>query len=326
MSYLERYLTPLLPFIIDTSVLELAINADGRLWVERAGHRYMASVDVAPWSKSRIRDLALQIANSAQEKLTDKTPIVSTTIRAGDADLRAQVTIAPAVIGGAAISFRVFRGAERAARPHSFSFLRDPFRSLEEERREVLHKVVAEGKGEDVDPLLKAIVENRLNAILSGGTSTGKTELGRRLLSLIDPAERIVTIEDSAELLPALPNVVSLIASREVGSRRSADALLQASLRLRPDRIILGELRGSEAATFLDAINTGHSGSFTTIHAETARKAMERLALLVLATGTRLGFEDVIRYLANSIDVIVQMGHQDGRRGIMEIYFPGLGD
>src|SRR5690606_13749390 len=138
--------------------------------------------------------------------------------------------------------------------------------SMEEERRALLEKVIGAGQGEDVDPLLKAIVENRLNVIVSGGTSTGKTELGRRLLSMVDPAERIVTIEDSAELLPALPNVVSLIASREAGSKRSAGALLQASLRLRPDRIILGELRGSEAATFLDAINTGHSGSFTTIH------------------------------------------------------------
>jgi len=286
----------------------------------------MKPVDVTPWLPSRISDLGSQIAHSAKEKLTEQSPVVSTTIRTGGADLRAQVIVAPAVTGGAAISFRLFRSAERAAKPHSFNYLRDdPFRSVEEERRELLQKIVGAGKGGDVDPFLKAIVDNRLNVIVSGGTSTGKTELGRRLLSLVDPAERIVTIEDSAELLPALPNVVSLIASREAGSHRSADALLQASLRLRPDRIILGELRGSEAATFLDAINTGHSGSFTTIHAETARKAMERLALLVLATGTRLGFEDVIRYLANSIDVIVQMGQQDGRRGITEIYFPGLG-
>lgn len=326
MSYLERYLTPLLPFIIDKSVMEVSINVDGKVWVERAGDRHMKPVDIAAWNPMLIADLGLQIANSAKQKLTEQSPIVSTTIRHGEADLRAQVVVAPAVIGGGAISFRLFRGADRAARPHGFSFLRDPFRSLEEERRALLQKVIGAGKGEDVDPLLKAIVENRLNVIVSGGTSTGKTELGRRLLSMVDPAERIVTIEDSAELLPALPNVVSLIASREAGSQRSADALLQASLRLRPDRIILGELRGSEAATFLDAINTGHSGSFTTIHAETARKAMERLALLVLATGTRLGFDDVIRYLANSIDVIVQMGHQDARRGIMEIYFPGLGD
>ncbi|WP_444451265.1 ATPase, T2SS/T4P/T4SS family (plasmid) [Rhodobacter capsulatus] len=170
------------------------------------------------------------------------------------------------------------------------------------------------------------LVTERLNIIVSGGTSTGKTELGRRLLSLVPENERIVTIEDSLELLPAQPNAVSLIAQRDDGSARSADKLLQATLRLRPDRIILGELRGSEAATFLDAINTGHSGSFTTLHAHSARKAMDRLALLVMAQGTRLGFAEVIRYLQSSIDVILQMGRDGERRGIMEMYFPGLDD
>jgi type IV secretion system protein VirB11 len=101
---------------------------------------------------------------------------------------------------------------------------------------------------------------------------------------------------------------------------------LQATLRLRPDRIILGELRGAEAATFLDAINTGHSGSFTTLHAHSARKAMDRLALLVMAQGIRLSFGEVIRYLQTSIDVILQMGRIGDQRGIMEMYFPGLDD
>mgnify|MGYP002713029306 CR=1 FL=1 len=118
---------------------------------------------------------------------------------------------------------------------------------------------------------------------------------------------------------------MGLIASRSTALNRTADLRRQASLRLRPDRIILGELRGPEAVTFLDAINTGHSGSFTTIHAETARKAMERLALLVLATGTQLSFDDVLRYLANSIDVIIQMGRVGDRRGVMEVWRPGSG-
>ena len=149
---------------------------------------------------------------------------------------------------------------------------------------------------------------------------------GRKLLEMVAPDERIVTIEDSLELLPGQPNTVSLIAQRDEASPRSADKLLQATLRLRPDRIILGELRGSEAATFLDAINTGHSGSFTTLHAHSARKAMDRLALLVMAQGTKLSFAEVIRYLETSIDVILQMGRQGDRRGIMEMYFPGLED
>ena len=118
---------------------------------------------------------------------------------------------------------------------------------------------------------------------------------------------------------------MSLIASREEASERSANLLLQATLRLRPDRIILGELRGNEAATFLDAINTGHSGSFTTIHAQTARKAMDRLALLVMANGSRLAYGEVIRYLETCIDVIIQMGREGDQRGIVEVWFPGAG-
>jgi type IV secretion system protein VirB11 len=176
----------------------------------------------------------------------------------------------------------------------------------------------------EVEDFLARLVGERLNVIVSGGTSTGKTELGRRLLELVSPHERIVTIEDSLELLPGQANAVSLIAQRDEGSPRSATRLLQAALRLRPDRIILGELRGPEAATFLDAINTGHSGSFTTLHAHSARKAMDRLALLVLAQGTRLGFAEVIRHLETSIDVILQMGRDGERRGILEMYFPGL--
>ena len=198
--------------------------------------------------------------------------------------------------------------------------------SLEEERREMVTAIRRDATATDVDAFLKRLVTERLNIIVSGGTSTGKTELGRRLLSLVPENERIVTIEDSLELLPAQPNAVSLIAQRDDSSARSADKLLQATLRLRPDRIILGELRGSEAATFLDAINTGHSGSFTTLHAHSARKAMDRLALLVMAQGTRLSFAEVIRYLETSIDVILQMGRQGECRGIMEMYFPGLED
>ena len=185
-------------------------------------------------------------------------------------------------------------------------------------------EIRARSEGADVEAFLGRLVSERLNVIVSGGTSTGKTELGRKLLEMVAPDERIVTIEDSLELLPGQPNTVSLIAQRDEASPRSADKLLQATLRLRPDRIILGELRGAEAATFLDAINTGHSGSFTTLHAHSARKAMDRLALLVMGQGTRLSFAEVIRYLETSIDVILQMGRDGDRLGIMEMYFPGL--
>ena len=326
MSYLETYLGQLDAALSDPEVMELAINADGMIWVERSGQEHMQPSGLTPLPARAVRDLAAQIANSTANTFTETAPLVSAAVPYGALMLRCQVVGTPAVSGGTVIGIRVFRSrkGEVNRSPRRFGFLRGQATSLEEERRTVVADIRARADGVEVDDFLATLVRERLNVIVSGGTSTGKTELGRRLLEMVEPAERIVTIEDSLELLPMQPNTVSLIAQRSEASPRSADKLLQASLRLRPDRIILGELRGAEAATFLDAINTGHSGSFTTLHAHSARKAMDRLALLVMAQGTRLGFAEVIRYLETSIDVILQMGRQGDRRGIMEMYFPGL--
>jgi type IV secretion system protein VirB11 len=132
-----------------------------------------------------------------------------------------------------------------------------------------------------------------------------------------------VTIEDAFELFPAQPNRVMLLAERDEASARSAARLLEASLRLRPDRIVLGELRGAEVATFLEAINTGHAGSVSTVHADTAAKAIDRLALMVMATGIAMTYAEVRRYCAASIDVVVQLGRADGRRGVEEVMVAG---
>ena len=326
MSYLDTYLGQLNLILSDPAVMEVAINADGRIWLERGGALHMAPSDLPALPARSVRDLAAQIANSTSNTFTESAPLVSAAVRYRDLMLRCQVIGPPAAAGGTVIGIRIFRtsvpGVARPAR--SFNFLRDQHRTLEEERREMVARLRSEINGADVDGFLRRLVDERLNLIISGGTSTGKTELGRKLLGLVPAEERIVTIEDSLELLPGQPNTVSLIAQRSEDSPRSTDKLLQATLRLRPDRIILGELRGPEAATFLDAINTGHSGSFTTLHAHSSRKAMDRLALLVMAQGTRLGFAEVIRYLETSIDVILQMGREGERRGIMEMYFPGL--
>ena len=328
MSYLDTYLAQLDAALSDPAVMELAINADGSIWLERAGQIHMTPGGMPALPARQVRDLASQIANSTSNTFTESAPLVSAAVRYRDLMLRCQVVGTPAVAGGTVIGIRVFRSRQGDARrsAKTFHFLRGQENSLEEERRAMVADIRAGSEGADVDAFLGRLVSERLNVIVSGGTSTGKTELGRRLLEMVAPDERIVTIEDSLELLPGQPNSVSLIAQRDEASPRSAAKLLQATLRLRPDRIILGELRGSEASTFLDAINTGHSGSFTTLHAHSARKAMDRLALLVMAQGTKLSFGEVIRYLQTSIDVILQMGRIGDQRGIMEMYFPGLDD
>lgn len=322
MGYLAAFLEKLDPWLTEPDAIELAINADGAIWLERAGNRHMQRIEECRLSPSEIADLSHQIANDRQITLNDTAPILSTAVRHKDMMLRAQAVIPPASEGGAILSFRIFRPS-RSDEPHRFPFLRDVTLSLEEERRamiEGIKKLVAEG---DEDQFLRAVISNKLNTIISGGTSTGKTELGRRMIWMLPENERLVTIEDSPELLPRQPNVVSLIAETSEKSPRSAARLLQATLRLRPDRIILGEVRGPEAVTFLEAINTGHGGSFTSLHAETAHKAMDRLAHMTQGAGTRLTHAEVLRYLEASIDVVIQTGSVDGQRGILEVWFPG---
>lgn len=317
-GYLGAYMAPLLPIFQQPDVIEVAVNSDGSVWIDRAGQVHMAPGEGVMVAAA---DLAQAIANEAQQSLTEQKPIVSTSIRADGLDLRVQIVRPPAVEGGTVLSFRVTRALQARREPKPFKLLRKLETSLEEERRARL-KAISALATTDTDAFLQAVIDERLNAVISGGTSTGKTELGRRLMWMLDSAERVVTIEDALELRPALPNLVSLIASRDPARENSADALLRASLRLRPDRIILGELRGAEAATFLAAINTGHSGSFTTLHADSADKALDRLALMVMETGTRLSYPEVSRYIAGAIDVIIQTGRIGDARGIMEIAFP----
>ncbi|MFM5949031.1 MAG: P-type DNA transfer ATPase VirB11, partial [Novosphingobium sp.] len=173
------------------------------------------------------------------------------------------------------------------------------------------------------DPVafLKQAVAARRTILISGGTSSGKTTFLNSLLAHTDPAERIVLVEDTAEIAAPHQNAVGLIAVKgnqgeaEVG----VDDLLQASLRMRPDRIILGEIRGAEAITFLRAVNTGHPGSLSTIHADSPERAIDQLALLVLQAGSRLSWDDVVRYIARSIDVIVQLDRSEGVRRIAQL-------
>ena len=173
------------------------------------------------------------------------------------------------------------------------------------------------------DPIdeLRDAVRNRQNILVSGGTSSGKTTLLNALLREVPEHERLILIEDAPELLLRHPNAVGLIAAR--GALGEADVtaedLLIAALRMRPDRIILGEVRGKEALTFLRAVNTGHPGSLSTIHADSPNRAIDQLALLVLSAGSNLSFADAADYISRSIDLIVQVEREGGKRQIQSI-------
>ena len=155
----------------------------------------------------------------------------------------------------------------------------------------------------------------------------GKTTMLNALSKMIDPGERVLTIEDAAELRLQQPHWLPLETrppNLEGQGAITIGDLVKNALRMRPDRIILGEVRGGEAATFLGAINTGHEGSFTTLHAASGRKAMDKMALLVMNTGTQLNYGEILRYLRGSIDAVIQTGREGEARGIMEVYFPAL--
>lgn len=171
---------------------------------------------------------------------------------------------------------------------------------------------------------LQTAVRSRVSIAISGGTSTGKTTFLNALLKEVPEEERIVTIEDTRELKPITPNTVALLASKGGQGRAKVtpQELLEASLRMRPDRLMLGELRGAEAFSFLQAINTGHPGSLTTVHANSARSGYDRLALMVMQSGVALEKQEIIDYLKEVIPVVVQLSRiPDGRRVVSEIVF-----
>jgi type IV secretion system protein VirB11 len=170
--------------------------------------------------------------------------------------------------------------------------------------------------------LLRQAVRQRKNILISGGTSTGKTTFLNALLREVPTSERLILIEDTPELQISHANAIGLLATR--GSLGEADVsaedLLIASLRMRPDRIILGEMRGKEAMTFLRAVNTGHPGSLSTIHADSPERAIDQLALLVLQTGTRMAWDDITLYVRRSLDIVVQLKREGGKRTVDQVF------
>lgn len=314
-SYLDRYLAQFADWLTDDKIIELAINPDGRVWIERHGTPAMQPLDLVIDPDQAI-SLGSTIVGNARGKVSERNPLVSGKVEFRGRPLRVQVVIPPAVEIGAAITIRLFGKSDIAKYQPEFLY-GEPV-SLAEMRAEKLQRIAKLSEA-NLPAALKELVESRLNLLISGGTSTGKTTFARHLVTHVADHERIVTIEDALELFPRQPNVVSLLSDRKRDATRSAAALLQATLRMRPDRIVVGELRGPEALTYLEAINTGHGGSVSTIHAETAELAIDRIAIMVLQAGTPLTFAEVQTYVRKSIDVIVHLGRVGGKRGIAEV-------
>lgn len=316
MDYLQHALEPLGEWLKDPDMVEIAVNPDGKIWLLKRGDICMQAAKLTLDDGAGVHITNL-IAGNAHAKTGQHHLLVSASISFHDRPIRAQAVLPPAAQGGAALSFRMF--SSLALDEIKLTYLHGKSRSSIQLNSEKMAELDRRIEGADLMETLQYCVDSRLNVMISGGTDTGKTVALRKILSLIRNEDRIITIEDARELYPEQPNCVSLIADR-TNEVRSTDKLLEASLRMRPDRLIVGEIRGKEAMTFLEAINTGHGGSMSTIHAETPELALDRVAIAATRSGVPMSYDNLRNYIGRTIDVIIQTGRNGAMRGISEIY------
>ncbi|WP_338363533.1 P-type DNA transfer ATPase VirB11 [Candidatus Xenohaliotis californiensis] len=320
MNYaaLETYLEPLQPFFNEDGVNEVLINKPGEVWVENKGKTRMISVPVI--DMKHMRGLAKLVAQSTEQKVSEEKPLLSASLPNG---YRIQFVLPPACEAGKIVA--------AIRKPSTVSFTLDDY-----ERLGMFDDVVIDSAVDTVIPKLEQLLKNKRikdfltaavltkkNIIISGGTSSGKTTFTNAALRSVPASERLITVEDAREVvLPDHDNRVHLLASK--GGQGVADVttqeLIEACLRLRPDRIIVGELRGAEAFSFLRAINTGHPGSISTLHADTPKMAVEQMKLMVMQAGLGIPSDQIKGYILNVVDVIIQLKRiAGGKRCITEI-------
>ena len=314
--YLGAFLAPLSPWLGRPEVTDLLVNAPGEVWVETAAEG-MRREPAPGLDETTLQRLARQIAAFSSQGVSREQPLLSATLPDG---ARVQVAGPPATRGGTVLAVRKHLISDLSLEDLSAGGLFEPLPGGEARASD---EAVLDALLERDDRLgfLREAVRRRKTIVISGGTGSGKTTLLNALVKEIDPSERLVVIEDAAEIRLDHPNSVGLIAVRgDMGEARvDADALLTAALRLRPDRILLGELRGSEAFAFLRAVNSGHPGSITTIHADSPAGALDQIGLLALTSGLELGWDKVQAYVSRVIDVVVQIERSSGVRRISAI-------
>ncbi len=306
--YLDAYLAPFREWLDRETVTELLVNRPGELWVEDAESPGMQRIAVPEISAQLLQRLAEQVARVSSQGINREHPLLAATLPGG---ARIQLCGPPATRRHWALAIRRHRLLDLPLDAYD----RGPITARDD-------APMPDARATPI-AFLREAVRRRKTILVSGGTSTGKTTFLNAMLREIPQHERVVLVEDTAELRLPGANGVGLIAVKgELGEAKvSANDLLQATLRMRPDRIVLGELRGTEAISFLRAINTGHPGSFSTVHANTPRGALEQIALMAMQAGIGLNRAETLSYAASVIDIVVQLDRIDGRRGIAAIAY-----
>nr|WP_028612165.1 CpaF family protein [Paenibacillus harenae] len=291
-----RGLDILQPLLEDASVSEIMINHHAEIFVEREGR--MTLLPVSFESRERLEDLIQTVVASVNRVVNESSPIVDARLKDGS---RVHVVLPPVALRGPSMTIRKF-----------------PERPLTMER------LVAGGSlSLEAAQFLEELIRAQYNIFISGGTGTGKTTFLNALSQFIPSDERIVTIEDSAELqIRSIPNLVSMEtrnANTEGKGEITVRDLIRASLRMRPNRIIVGEVRGGEAMDMLQALNTGHSGSMSTGHSNGAKDMIARLETMVLSAA-ELPVQVIRQQIASAIDIVIHLSRfRDRSRKVMEI-------
>ncbi len=311
--YLRSSLAPFEALLARADVTDIYVNRPGEVWIETLGGAIERHEDASINELSLAR-LARQIAALTHQGVSREHPLLAATLPDGS---RIQVVAPPATRGPLALAIR--RQVATRLRLHDYE-TSDHFTATRTDQfvrkdDDELTRLIENRKFADA---LALAVRARKNIIVSGGTSTGKTTFLNALLQEIPDDERLILIEDTPELVVEHQNCVGLVSVRgELGEAKvTANDLVSASLRMRPDRIILGELRGPEAFAFLRAVKSGHPGSMTTVHADSPETAIEQLAMLVLQGGTKLSRADVTAYVEQSVDIFVQLSRSRGQRSV----------
>jgi pilus assembly protein CpaF len=303
MSSLERilpFLSPISDLLVDPEITEVMVNAGGRrIFVERGG---TVEPILGRTVGEKLLTVAIKnIARTCGDEISEEAPILDARLEDGS---RVAAMFPPCSVGGPTLTIRRF------TRRYSLDDLVD------------VGSLPGHAAG-----LLRSAVASRQNVLISGGTGTGKTTLLNALTAVIPDTDRIALIEETSEIVLGKPNYVRFEARRERAAFGGSDAvpavtiadLLRATLRHRPDRIIVGEVRGAEAFDLLQALNTGHLGSMTTIHSNSARQALTRLAHCVVSGTAGLPHSSVREAIALAIDLVVHIDREGGQRRISEL-------
>ena len=285
------FLRPIANLIEDPTVSEIMVNGSRRVFIERGG-QVIEAEDIRI-DERNLRVAVRNIARALGDDVSEERPILDSRLPDGS---RVAAVLSPCSVGGTTLTIRKFQ---------SRFFTANELVSVGTISQASLNRV-------------REAIQGGANILISGGTSTGKTTMLNALAAFLPSTDRIVVIEDTAELQIDRRNLVRFEARREQGDVPAVTIrdLLRATLRHRPDRIILGEVRGGEAFDLLQALNTGHSGSLSTIHASSAEQALSRFASCVVQSGIELPYQAVRYQIADAIAFVLHLGRRGGRRQV----------